>query len=134
MLDDIGLFDEDFFLIFEDYDLSLRAYQAGWKARFVPEARVFHVRGGTMEPTSSFSVFYGERNKVWVPLKNYPISFLILYSPFIIIENLASLGYWMKKGRGKSALHGKIAALFGMYTILRKRKGIKRICSVTFPK
>ncbi|MDD1730325.1 MAG: glycosyltransferase family 2 protein, partial [Methanospirillum sp.] len=71
MLDEIGLFDEDFFLIFEDYDLSLRAYLTGWKARYVSDARVLHVGGVSMDLVSDLAVYYGERNKVWVPMKNY---------------------------------------------------------------
>jgi GT2 family glycosyltransferase len=132
MLKDIGLFDEDFFLIFEDFDLSVRAHLAGWKSRFVYNARVFHVRGGTMEPTSPFSVFYGERNKVWVPIKNYHFSLLFLLSPFIMWENLASVGYWMKKGRGNAALRGKMAAIFGLPIMIKKRRKVKKIAPLWF--
>ena len=134
MFEEIGLFDEDFFLIFEDYDLSLRAYLAGWKARYMHEARVFHVRGGTMEPTSAFSVFYGERNVIWVPIKNYSVSLLIAYMPFIFYHNLFSVLYWVKEGRGFAALNGKIASITGMKKILSKRKAISRHISVVYKK
>jgi len=43
MLDQIGLFDEDFFLYFEETDLFLRAQKAGWRARYVRESRVEHI-------------------------------------------------------------------------------------------
>lgn len=43
MLDRIGLFDEGFFLYFEETDLCLRAARAGWCADFVPESRVMHI-------------------------------------------------------------------------------------------
>ena len=42
MLDEIGLFDEDYFLYCEDTDLGLRARWAGWKCRYVPAAIVVH--------------------------------------------------------------------------------------------
>ena len=38
MLDEIGLFDESFFLYCEDTDLGLRARWAGWECLYVPEA------------------------------------------------------------------------------------------------
>lgn len=43
MLDAVGLFDEGFFLYFEETDLCLRAARAGWETHFVPDSRVTHV-------------------------------------------------------------------------------------------
>ncbi|MDR7092356.1 glycosyltransferase family 2 protein [Hydrogenophaga laconesensis] len=42
-LDEIGLFDERFFLYFEETDLCLRARRAGWPARYVKESRIMHI-------------------------------------------------------------------------------------------
>ena len=47
MLEDIGLFDEPFGSYYEDAELSWRACNRGWRARFVPESVVLHHRGGT---------------------------------------------------------------------------------------
>ena len=38
MIDEIGFFDEDFFLLYEDVDLSFRAQLKGYKCLYVPEA------------------------------------------------------------------------------------------------
>lgn len=43
MLDRIGLFDETFFLYFEETDLFLRGARAGWQATYVVESRVMHL-------------------------------------------------------------------------------------------
>jgi len=43
VLDAIGLFDETFFLYFEETDLCLRAARAGWRTLFVPDSRVAHI-------------------------------------------------------------------------------------------
>lgn len=43
VLDDIGLFDETFFLYFEETELSLRAARAGWPSVFVRESHVTHI-------------------------------------------------------------------------------------------
>jgi GT2 family glycosyltransferase len=43
MLDEIGLFDETFFLYFEETDLCKRAAVAGWECWYLPEARVIHI-------------------------------------------------------------------------------------------
>jgi len=47
MLEEIGLFDESFGSYYEDAELSWRAYKAGWKAKYVPTALVYHKRYGT---------------------------------------------------------------------------------------
>ncbi|WP_101068456.1 glycosyltransferase family 2 protein [Roseovarius salinarum] len=43
MLDEIGLFDETFFLYYEETDLCLRAARAGWQTHYVPASVVTHV-------------------------------------------------------------------------------------------
>ena len=42
-LDEIGLFDERFFLYFEETDLCLRAQRAGWGITYVRESQVTHI-------------------------------------------------------------------------------------------
>jgi len=42
-LEQIGIFDETFFLYFEETDLCLRAANAGWLTRYVKESRVEHI-------------------------------------------------------------------------------------------
>lgn len=43
MLDEIGLFDETFFLYYEETELCRRAARAGWQTFYVPESKVEHV-------------------------------------------------------------------------------------------
>ncbi|GAB4207121.1 MAG: glycosyltransferase [Sandaracinaceae bacterium] len=43
VLEDVGLFDETFFLYFEETDLCRRALMAGWPTWYVVESRVAHV-------------------------------------------------------------------------------------------
>ena len=43
VLDQIGLFDETFFLYFEETDLCRRAAMAGWPTDYVVESRVAHI-------------------------------------------------------------------------------------------
>lgn len=41
-LDRVGLLDANFFILHEDYDLSIRARLAGYTIRFVPSSRLWH--------------------------------------------------------------------------------------------
>ncbi len=42
-----GLFDDGFFLYFEEVELMFRLRQAGWTVRHVPASRVFHIGGAS---------------------------------------------------------------------------------------
>ncbi|HET9732585.1 MAG TPA: glycosyltransferase family 2 protein [Acidimicrobiales bacterium] len=44
-LDQLGGFDESYFMYSEDVDLCWRAWKAGWKVRYEPAAAVVHVQG-----------------------------------------------------------------------------------------
>lgn len=44
-INDVGLWDEGYFLHCEDLDWCMRFAQRGWKVMFVPDAKVVHVRG-----------------------------------------------------------------------------------------
>jgi hypothetical protein len=46
-LDDIGTFDERFFMYYEETDLCLRVRKAGWKIFFIPDAEVMHIGGAS---------------------------------------------------------------------------------------
>ena len=41
----VGLFDEGYFLYYEETDFCLKAHRAGWKTHYVPESRVVHYVG-----------------------------------------------------------------------------------------
>ena len=43
MLEEIGLFDETFFLYYEETDLCLRAARAGWETWYLPDSAVVHL-------------------------------------------------------------------------------------------
>lgn len=45
--EDVGLFDEAMFLVFEDVDLSLRGLWRGWRYRLASRAVCYHRRGAT---------------------------------------------------------------------------------------
>ncbi len=47
MLRQIGLFNARFFMQYEDAELSWRAFNLGWSAKFVPISLVYHKRGGS---------------------------------------------------------------------------------------
>ena len=130
MLDEIGLFDEDFFAYLEDVDLAWRAQWAGWKCLYVPTATVLHLHSATSKQIPHFKSRLLGRNKLWLLCKNYPFPQIVWYLPIILLYELLSLGVaWQQKRLG-SALAGRLAAFPKMPTMLgRRRARVKRISS-----
>jgi GT2 family glycosyltransferase len=126
MLDEIGLFDEDFFLYMEDVDLAFRGRLAGWSCIYVPEAVVYHHHGGTAGTGSDLSVYYGNRNVIWYVLKDFPARLLITSLPFILARNLAVIPYYVLRGQGRVILKSKLDALIGTTKMLNKRRDVVR--------
>lgn len=46
-MDKVGYFDEDFFLYFEETEMSFRIHKAGYKSVLIPEAKIVHLEGGS---------------------------------------------------------------------------------------
>jgi N-acetylglucosaminyl-diphospho-decaprenol L-rhamnosyltransferase len=51
ILRDVGIFDPNLFLYFEDDDISLRMHAAGHAAILVADARIMHVNAGSVRPS-----------------------------------------------------------------------------------
>jgi len=102
MLDEIGLFDESFFLYGDDADLGLRGRIAGWGCAFAPRAVAYHHYSRTSGAYSSLKAFYVERNRVWVLLKVFPWS-LVLLSPAYTLARLALAAVGVVSGRGAAS-------------------------------
>jgi GT2 family glycosyltransferase len=129
MLDEIGLFDEDFFLFMEDVDLAFRARLSGWKCMYVPTARVVHIHGGTAGFKSDISIYYGNRNLVWYVVKNFPSRALIMFIPWIIGGNIAVILYYFLKRKGKAIIKAKVDAVKGLPRMIKKRQSMKKSIS-----
>lgn len=52
-LDEVGLFDEGYWMYMEDLDICYRFVRAGWTVWYDPRATVIHTKGGSSGPTRS---------------------------------------------------------------------------------
>ena len=126
MLRDIGIFDEDFFLLYEDVDLSFRAQLKGYKCLYVPEAVVYHKGSGSIVYDSVISVYYSHRNLEWTYIQNMP-AILILRTIFPhIIYDIGAFFFFITRGRTKDFIKAKWDALKSMKKALKKRKQIQK--------
>ncbi len=146
MLDEIGLFDESFFLYCEDTDLGLRAQWAGWGCRYVPGAVVDHLYSHSAGRASPLKAYYVERNRLYTIVKNFPAG-MLLVAPFASIARY----FWhftaLLTGHGKAAeyrqeghstlmlpwlvIRAHIAALFRLPALLTARQSIRASRRIT---
>ncbi len=54
VLDEVGIFDERFFLYFEESELQFRIQKAGYKIFYIPDAFIFHFEGGSSKRNKKF--------------------------------------------------------------------------------
>lgn len=125
MLSEIGLFDEDFHAYVEDTDLAFRGRLAGWKCLFVPRAIVYHIHGGTGGFDNDYTIYYGNRNVLWVTIKNFPKLLFFSSVPWIIGRNIGVIPYYILKGHGWAVIRAKVDAIKGIPMMLAKRSGCK---------
>jgi GT2 family glycosyltransferase len=102
MLEEIGLFDESFFLYCEDTDLGLRARWAAWECFYVPDAIVEHRYSHSAGKASALKAYYVERNRLLVIFKNFPLLDVLLV-PFYATSRYFWHFVYALKGRGKAA-------------------------------
>jgi len=99
MLEDIGLYDEDFFAYADETDMGWRAQLAGWKCIYNPRAIVYHFHSASSGTYSPFKAFLVERNRIWVAIKNFPIS-LLIFGQFYTFWRYMLQAYGAFTGKG----------------------------------
>jgi GT2 family glycosyltransferase len=149
LIEETGGLDEDFFAYADDADLGLRARWLGWTCAYVPEAVVYHLHSATSGRYAPKKIFWVERNRVWLVLKNFPLPLLLLSFPLTLLRfsvgSLAALAGRGAAGGFRQAnsfrtliwtlLKADAAALAGSRRIWTKRRDIlkaRRIGSWAF--
>jgi GT2 family glycosyltransferase len=126
VFEELGGFDEDFFVSHEDVDLSYRARLLGYSCWYVADSIVRHHGSATLGRVSEFAVFHGQRNLEWMYFKNTPASLLLRTLPGHLVYTAAAALHFTRHGRLGAFLRAKWAALAGLPVLLRKRAAVQR--------
>ncbi|BDC51918.1 hypothetical protein F183_A42330 [Bryobacterales bacterium F-183] len=137
MLDEIGLFEEPYFLYCEDTDLGLRARWKAWEcvyaSKAVVEHRYSHSSGGA---ASALKAYYVERNRLRTIVRNFPLRDLLLSPVHTAIRYFWHLRYRLQ-GTGTAAkyegqeslasiaLRAWMDTLFELPKLWKQRKAIQ---------
>lgn len=71
-----GGLDDEFFAHMEEIDLCWRLKSRGYRIVCVPESKVFHIGGGTLNVESPFKTYLNFRNNLLMLYKNLPAKLL----------------------------------------------------------
>ena len=126
MLDDVGTFDESFFMYCEDVDLNWRAQLAGWRCWYAPQAIVYHKLSAT--GGGPIASYYTGRNTLWVIAKNYPGLLLRKYWQRVLRAQWAVARDALRAWRGEAArarLRGQVAGFLRAPGRLGQRRAIQ---------
>ncbi len=133
MFEELGAFDETFFMDFEDTDLCWRAWLRGWRTLFVPQAKLYHKWGATTGELyrDKFPELVSGKNVS--QQKNYQRFALKVLDPLsiILIFSVKLVAVFVYPFRGKAVI--SVAILKAFFLILKEipevlnlRKRIKR--------
>jgi GT2 family glycosyltransferase len=126
VFDELGGFDEDFFVSHEDVDLSYRARLLGYRCRYVANAVVHHHGSMTIGRVSGFAIFQGQRNLEWLYVKNTPMTLLLTTLPSHMLYMAAAGVHFARGGALLTFVRAKLAAVAGLPRALRKRWRVQR--------
>ena len=92
---DLGGFDKDFFVSFEDVDLGWRAWIWGYKVVLVPRSIVFHFGSQTIKKHNTEIQFHGIKNNLILRMANFETShaFSSVFMFFLINAIRKLFGY-----------------------------------------
>ncbi|MEM7130826.1 MAG: glycosyltransferase family 2 protein [Chloroflexota bacterium] len=108
-LDQIGLFDEEFFIYSEEVDLCYRIRQAGWQIQWVPQAEVVHYGGQSTKQVASemfqllykYKLIYFRKNHGHLAAAIYKVILAFVSSIRILLYPLAA---WRRRPAERAAL------------------------------
>ena len=107
VLEEIGLFDENFFAYVEDLDLSYRAQIYGYKNYYCPNSIVYHYGSATSGSRyNEFKIKLAARNNIFLIYKNFPLLQKIINFIFLFIGFSIKYLFFVRKGYGSIYLDG----------------------------
>ncbi len=126
LFDQIGLFDEDFFIFAEDVDLNMRSQLQGFQAVYLPKSKVYHIGTATVGLYSDRYVYLCKRNDIWVFVKNYSLKMYFKYLRSIWKHQFADIKYFTYRGQGNVLFKSKWDALKLLPKMLFRRFQIQQ--------
>lgn len=133
-LEQIGIFDDDFFAYYEDIDISFRAQLAGWKVAYVPAAEVYHEISATSSQIKGFATYHTLKNLPMLMWKNVPWTLMPKIFPRFLVLYLSISASALARGQIVPVLKGVTMSILLWPKKMAQRYQIKknRVVSVSY--
>jgi GT2 family glycosyltransferase len=121
-LREAGVFDDDFFMYYEDTDLAWRLRALGWSIRYQPESVVRHIHAASSEEWSPFFTFHVDRNRLLLLTKNASAGLLareVLRYPVTTASLALRAVAQARRGRQRPAMRPTVLRVKVMGSYLR---------------
>lgn len=120
-----GLYDESFFLNYEDADLSMRCVLYGWKCVYEPKSVIYHKVNASIKKHRDYVyALRSQQNLLKAYFYNMPAMVVLLDLPFFILRDLAVIfvnTIFLKFQIVKLFLHARFLFLKNLKNVLRER-------------
>lgn len=124
-----GFFDKDYFAYFEETDLCMRIWLAGYRVVYTPETVVYHKGGASAKRVvPSYIQFHSYKNGICTYLKNLSFKYLCKVLPVMIGLYMGGSIFYTIKGKPRIAWAIQKAIgwnLLHLRETLKKRKLIQ---------
>lgn len=117
-------FDEDFFAHMEEIDFCWRVKHSGFKIMVCPDAKVYHIGGGTLPKQSSFKTYLNMRNNISMLYKNLPAERLFpVFFLRLLLDGIAAFKFLVDGGFADFwAVVRAHMSFYRRYSIHRKKR------------
>ncbi|MFC1709878.1 glycosyltransferase family 2 protein [Candidatus Omnitrophota bacterium] len=134
VFEDLGRYDDSYFMYLEETDFCLRAWQAGYRVVFVPKAIVWHAFVTPLKDTkthysSRIVRYYGSRNFITTLIKNFSVFNLCKFLPIHILSWLFLSILFLFKGKFQDSscvIRGVFWNLTHLPSIFKKRSYVQK--------
>ncbi|HXR50296.1 MAG TPA: glycosyltransferase family 2 protein [Verrucomicrobiae bacterium] len=131
LLQEVGLFDEDFFAYYEDVDLSFRTQLAGWKVVYVPSAVAYHQISATSNRLKGFATYQTMKNQPLLVYKNVPRRYLFRVGWRFTLAHVLFYLRAFTRGQGWMATKGDLKGTNLLFKKAKERRRIQRTKKVS---
>ena len=89
-------FDESFFAHFEEIDLCWRAFNLGYKTKYIGTSTIYHVGGATLKSSNPKKTYLNFRNSLFTLVKNAYGNLFVLMLTRLLLDGVAGIKFLLE--------------------------------------